>query len=180
MARPLASWWKPGNPVYILGIRNPQGFDSVNASTLQVTDHRPRGEVGRRGHDQVSVAQGGDNLGWQTIYPCESEAGLVTPSIVWRDAVPPRGAAIYTGTAISEWQGSLMIASLRSEHLHRIVFDPESPPQVQQHEVYLQGEYGRLPDAIIGPDSELYITTSNCDGRGGCPPDGDQILRITR
>ncbi|MBO0350405.1 PQQ-dependent sugar dehydrogenase [Phormidium pseudopriestleyi FRX01] len=170
----------PGNPVYILGIRNTQGFDWVNESTLQVTDHGPSGELGRRGHDKVSVAQAGDNLGWPTIYRCESQAGLVTPSIVWRDALPPGGAAIYTGTAIPEWQGDLIIASLRSEHLQRVVFDPQSPQQVQQHEVYLRGEYGRLREAIIGPDGELYITTSNCDGRGGCPSDGDKILRITR
>jgi hypothetical protein len=32
----------------------------------------------------------------------------------------------------------------------------------------------------MGPDGELYITTSNCDGRGDCPPTKDKILRITR
>ncbi|MCT7970881.1 PQQ-dependent sugar dehydrogenase [Laspinema olomoucense] len=170
----------PGNPVYILGIRNTQGFDWVNETTLQVTDHGPSGELGRRGHDKLSVAQAGDNLGWPTLERCESQTGLVTPSLVWREALPPGGAAIYTGTAIPEWQGNLIIASLRSEHLQRVVFDPQSPQQVQQHEVYLQGEYGRLREAIMGPDGELYITTSNCDGRGGCPPDGDKILRITR
>lgn len=170
----------PGNPVYLLGIRNTQGFDWVNESTLQVTDHGPSGELGRQGHDKVSVAQAGDNLGWPTIYRCESQAGLVTPSIVWREALPPGGAAIYTGTAIPEWQGDLIIASLRSEHLQRVVFDPQSPQQVQQHEVYLRGQYGRLREVIIGPDRELYITTSNCDGRGGCPPERDKILRITR
>ncbi|XHX76347.1 MAG: PQQ-dependent sugar dehydrogenase [Stenomitos frigidus ULC029] len=31
----------PGNPVYILGIRNTQGFDWVNPSTLWVSDHGP-------------------------------------------------------------------------------------------------------------------------------------------
>jgi len=27
----------------------------------------------------------------------------------------------------------------------------------------------------MGPDGELYVTTSNCDGRGSCPRDGDKI-----
>ncbi|HEY9630264.1 MAG TPA: PQQ-dependent sugar dehydrogenase [Coleofasciculaceae cyanobacterium] len=168
-----------GNPVYILGIRNTQGFDWINASTLWVSDHGPSGELGRSGHDKVSVAQAGDNLGWPTTYRCESQQGLVTPAIVWQQALPPGGAAIYTGDAIPEWQGSFIVAALRAEHLQRVVIDPQTN-QVQLHEVYLQGEQGRLREAIMGSDGELYVTTSNCDGRGSCPPQQDKILRITR
>lgn len=169
----------PSNPVYITGIRNTQGFDWVNASTLWVSDHGPSGELGRSGHDKVSVAQAGDNLGWPTTYQCESRQGFVTPLIVWRQALPPGGATVYTGNAIPEWQGSFIIAALRAEQLQRVVIDPESN-QVQQHEVYLQGQQGRLRDVIMSPDGELYVTTSNCDGRGSCPPAQDKILRITR
>jgi len=168
-----------GNPVYILGIRNTQGFDWVNASTLWVSDHGPSGDLGRFGHDKVSVAQAGDNLGWPTIYRCESRQGLVTPAIVWRQALPPGGAAIYTGNAIPEWKGSLIVAALRAEQLQRVVIDPLSN-QVKHHEVYLKGQQGRLREAIMGPDGELYVTTSNCDGRGSCPTAKDKILRITR
>ena len=173
-----------GSPVFISGIRNTQGFDWLNESTLAVTDHGPSGELGRSGEDKVVVAKAGDNLGWPTIQTCEPREGLVSPSLVWRKAVPPGGAAIYTGNTIPEWQGSLIIATLGSEHLHRVAFDPNSPNRVQSHEVYLQGEsqngYGRLREAIMGPDGELYVTTSNCDGRGSCPPQQDKILRITR
>lgn len=170
----------PGNPVYLIGIRNTQGFDWVNASTLSVSDHGPSGELGRSGHDKVSIARAGDNLGWPTTERCESRQGLVTPSIVWRQALPPGGAAIYTGNAIPEWKGNLIIAALRAEQLQRVVFNPQSPQQVQQHDVYLRGQHGRLREAIMGPDGELYVTTSNCDGRGNCPPEQDKILRITR
>jgi len=169
----------PGNPVYILGIRNTQGFDWVNPSTLWVSDHGPSGDLGRSGHDKVSVAQAGDNLGWPTTYRCESRQGLVTPAIVWRQALPPGGATIYTGDAIPEWKGSLIVAALRAEQLQRVVIDPQSN-QVKQHEVYLEGQQGRLREAIMGPDGELYVTTSNCDGRGSCPATKDKILRITR
>ncbi|MBD2168456.1 PQQ-dependent sugar dehydrogenase [Calothrix membranacea FACHB-236] len=168
------------NPVYITGIRNTQGFDWRDTSTLWVTDHGPSGELGRRGHDKLSLARAGDNLGWPTIYRCESGKGLVTPSIVWREALPPGGAAIYTGNSIPEWKGSLIIATLRSQHLQRVAFNPQSPQQVERYEVYLQGKHGRLREAIMGPDGELYVTTSNCDGRGNCPSQQDKILRITR
>lgn len=167
------------NPVYISGIRNTQGFDWINPSTLWVSDHGPSGELGRSGHDEISVAQAGDNLGWPTVYRCESQPGLVPPTLTWRQALPPGGAAVYTGDAIPEWKGSFLVAGLRAEQLQRIVIDPQSG-QLKQHEVYLQGQQGRLREAVMGPDGDLYITTSNCDGRGRCSADRDKILRITR
>lgn len=171
------------NPVFLTGIRNTQGFDWYDESTLWVTDHGPSGELGRRGQDKVSVATAGDNLGWPTLQGCESQEGLIAPALIWQEAVPPGGAAIYTGEAIEEWQGNLIIGTLGSEHLHRVVFDSEAPYRVQTHEVYFgegTNSLGRIREVIMGPDNELYVTTSNCDGRGTCPPDGDKIVRITR
>ncbi len=165
------------NPAFITGIRNTQGFDWRNKSTLLVTDHGPSGELGRSGGDKVSVATAGDNLGWPVQQACQAKAGLVTPSLVWREAAPPGGATIYTGDTISQWKGSLIIATLGSEHLQRVAFAPQSS-QVERHEVYLRGEQGRLREAIMGLDGELYVTTSNCDGRGSCPPQKDKILRV--
>ncbi|MFW6296617.1 MAG: PQQ-dependent sugar dehydrogenase [Halothece sp.] len=174
----------PNNPVFLTGIRNTQGFDWYDQSTLWVTDHGPSGELGRRGHDKVSVVNPGDNLGWPALHGCEDQAGMIPPSITWRNALPPGGAAVYTGNSIPEWNGSLMIGVLGGRHLHRITFDPNNPTRVDSHEVYLQGNppdgLGRVREVIMGPDNELYVTTSNCDGRGTCPPDGDKIFRITR
>jgi glucose/arabinose dehydrogenase len=128
----------------------------------------------------VSVARPGDNLGWPTIYRCETGEGLVTPSLTWADAVPPGGAALYTGSAIPEWKGSLLVAALGAEHLHRVEFDAQQPRRVTRHEVYLRGTHGRLREAVMGPDGHLYVTTSNCDGRGDCGERKDRILRIAR
>ena len=172
------------SPIFILGVRNTQGFDWIDRSTLVVTDHGPSGELGRTGHDEVSLAHAGDNLGWPRIYGCETAPGKVTPALSWEEAVPPGGAAVYTGTAIPEWRGSVLIGTLRSKHLHRVELDPDNPRRVRRHEVYFQGDpptgFGRLREVIMGPDGELYVTTSNCDGRGTCPPSQDRILRLTR
>jgi glucose/arabinose dehydrogenase len=172
----------PGKPVFLYGIRNTQGFDWPAANTLYLLDHGPSGEYrGWTGHDEVNVVTAGDNLGWPAIYSCETRAGMVTPSLTWNEAVPPGGAAIYTGSAISEWRNSLLIGTLGSRHLHRVVFEPGSK-RVRLHEVYFRGDppggYGRLRETIMGPDGQLYVTTSNCDGRGQCPADKDKILRI--
>ncbi|APR81479.1 Hypothetical protein A7982_06828 [Minicystis rosea] len=173
-----------GSPVFLRGVRNTEGFDWLDARTLVLTDHGPSGELGRTGHDEVNIARAGDDLGWPSIYGCQRAPGKITPSLTWIEAVPPGGAAIYRGRAIPEWRGSLLIGTLRSEHLHRVVIDPREPHRITRHEVYFQGNpphgFGRLREVVMGPDGELYVTTSNCDGRGLCPPERDRILRITR
>jgi aldose sugar dehydrogenase len=168
----------PGQPAFVTGIRNTQGFDWWDDTTLIVTDHGPSGEMGRRGHDEVSVARAGDNLGWPNIYGCQTREGMVTPLLTWERAVPPGGAAIYRGEAIPEWRDSLIIGSLRSVHLHRVVLTSDNPPRLERHEVYFPEELGRLREVTVGPDNELYVTTSNCDGRGNCGSDKDKLLRV--
>jgi glucose/arabinose dehydrogenase len=174
----------PNNPAFIFGVRNVEAFDWFDAQTLLVIDHGPSGELGRTGHDEYSVARAGDNLGWPTIYGCQRKSRLVTPVLTWNEAVPPGGAAIYTGTAIPEWKGDLLIGTLGSRHLHRVAFGSGNPEHVRLHEVYLRGDpptgFGRLRDVVMGPDRQLYVTTSNCDGRGTCPARKDAVLRITR
>ncbi|MCY1032022.1 PQQ-dependent sugar dehydrogenase [Corallococcus sp. BB11-1] len=170
----------PNSPTFLLGVRNTQGFDWKDAATLYLTDHGPSGETLRRAHDEVSVVKAGDNLGWPGIYSCETQDGRVTPSLTFDDAMPPGGAAVYTGTAIPEWKDSLLVGTLGSRHLHRVVFDAQSPRRVAKHEVYLRDTHGRLRDVLMGPDGHLYVTTSNCDGRGDCGPRKDLLLRIRR
>lgn len=172
------------SPIFVLGVRNTEGFDWIDRGTLVVTDHGPSGELGRTGHDEVSTARAGDDLGWPKISGCDGAPGQVTPLLSWDEAVPPGGAAVYTGTAIPEWRGSVLIGTLGSKHLHRVEIDPENPRRVRRHEVYFQGDpptgFGRLREVIMGPDGALYVTTSNCDGRGVCPEERDRILRLTR
>ncbi len=166
------------SPVYVMGIRNTQGFDWPDERTLWLTDHGPSGEMGRQGHDEVNIARAGSNLGWPTSYGCDTASGMAAPALTWEEAVPPGGAAIYRGDAIPEWQDDLIVGTLGSRHLHHITLDDG---RVERHAVYLRGDepdgYGRLREVIMGPDG-LYVTTSNCDGRGTCPSDGDKILRI--
>lgn len=174
----------PGSPVWVLGVRNVEGFDWRPDGTMVLVDHGPSGELGRSGADEVNVAGRGVNLGWPTIWGCEEKDELRAPALVWEQAVPPGGAEWYEGDAIPAWKGSLLMGTLGSRHLHRVVFAPDDPRRVAAHEVYFRGDqpagYGRLRTVITGPDGALYVATSNCDGRGTCPPDKDRILRLTQ
>lgn len=170
----------PGSPVLALGLRNPQAFDWLERSALAVGDHGPSGDTGRSGHDELDVVRPGANLGWPTVYACEAAAGLTAPALVFADAAPPGGLVVYRGDAIPEWKGSVLVGTLRSRHLQRVVLDPDG--RVVRHEAYLVGDppagLGRIREVVQGPDGAVWVTTSNCDGRGTCPPEKDVIARI--
>lgn len=165
----------PGNRAVLTGIRNLQAFDFIDARTIVLADHGPSGELARRGHDEISIAKLGENLGWPTIWGCETRAGMVAPLVVFKDAVPPGGAVIVRGDAIPGWKGSFVVASLGATSLHRFALDGS---RITAHEVYLRGTHGRLREVANAPDGSLWVTTSNCDGRGDCGPEKDRILRL--
>lgn len=170
-----------GSYVFASGLRNTQGFDWRDDATLYVVDHGPSGDTGRSGADEINVVKAGDDLGWPEIFSCETKAGLVTPSLTFERAAPPGGAAVYRGSRIPAWKDALVVGTLGSRHLHLVWF-ADGTRRVDRHEVYFQGDppsgLGRLREVQMGPDGELYVTTSNCDGRGTCPSSKDRVLRI--
>ena len=88
--------------MFLLGIRNTQGFDWLDRGTMVITDHGPSGELGRFGHDEVNIARAGDDLGWPGIYGCQRAPWKITPLLSWEEAVPPGGGDVTTGPGGSE------------------------------------------------------------------------------
>jgi glucose/arabinose dehydrogenase len=166
------------SPIFLSGVRNVEAFDWLNDSTMIVADHGPTGELGRSGSDEVTFARAGENLGWPTLFQCQGQSGMVSPAISWVDANPPGGAVIYRGNEIPEWQGSLLIGNLGSDHLQRLVLNTDGDLGIASSEVYLKNQIGRIREVIMTPTGELFITTSNCDGRGTCGADKDVIYRV--
>ena len=170
----------PGSPVFLRGLRNLEAFDWLDGRTLIVADHGPSGELGRTGGDEITVAVAGADLGWPTAWRCDALAGVTSPILAFVDAMPPGGGSVYRGDAVPAWKGSFLVGTLGSRHLHRVVLGPDG--RLASHEVYLRGDppagLGRLRDVVEGPDGAVWVTTSNCDGRGTCPPEKDVIVRI--
>jgi glucose/arabinose dehydrogenase len=170
----------PGSPVFLRGLRNLEAFDWLDGRTLIVADHGPSGELGRTGGDELTVAVAGADLGWPTAWRCDALAGVTSPILAFVDAMPPGGGSVYRGDAVLAWKGSFLVGTLGSQHLHRVVLGPDG--RLVTHEVYLRGDppagLGRLRDVVEGPDGAVWVTTSNCDGRGTCPPEKDVVVRI--
>jgi glucose/arabinose dehydrogenase len=169
-----------GSPVFVRGVRNVEAFDWLDPRTLVVADHGPSGEMGRTGGDEVSLARAGDDLGWPDAWRCDAREGSTAPVLAFVDATPPGGGSVYRGDVVPEWKGSFLFGTLRSRHLHRVAIAPDG--RVALHEVYLAGDppagLGRVREVVQAPDGALWVTTSNCDGRGTCPPEKDVIARI--
>lgn len=156
-----------GNAVYSYGHRNPQGLTWDAEGRLWSTEHGRSGA--RSGLDEVNRIVRGGNYGWPA-----SEGDHVAPGTT--------GPAVHSG-ANTTWapsgaayaHGSIFFAGLRGEALYEAVLDGD---QVREIRVHLKGQYGRIRAARAGPNEELYITTSNRDGRGTLRPGDDRIIRI--
>lgn len=166
----------PSRPEIIsLGHRNPQGFDwQPGSDRLISTEHGPSGGDGPQGFDEINEIRKGRNYGWPEVYG-RDHRGFTAPLKVYEEAIAPSGATFVTRKG-SAWTGDYLFATLRGEALHRLRFDGD---RITEDETLLQGEYGRLRTVVEGPDGNIYVLTSNRDGRG-FPEDGDdRILRIT-
>jgi glucose/arabinose dehydrogenase len=88
----------------------------------------------------------------------------------------PTGATFVTR---GPWAGSLLFTGLRGQTLYRVVLDANDPRKVEKFERYLYRQFGRLRDVLEGPDGNLYLLTSNRDGRGSPKDDDDSVIRLS-
>ncbi|NOW00646.1 PQQ-dependent sugar dehydrogenase [Isoptericola chiayiensis] len=149
----------PGSLVYSLGHRNVQGLAWTDDGTLFVT------EFGQNTWDELNVVEPGANYGWPEVEGIAGAEGFVDPVQQWRPGeASPSGMAHVDGT--------LFVANLGGEVLRAVPVEAPSTSAV------VVEDEGRLRDAVVTPDGELWIVTNNTDGRGTPGPDDDRILRL--
>jgi len=166
------------SPVYSYGHRNPQGLDwDPVTGKLVISEHGPSGERGFA-HDEVNVIEPGKNYGWPKVVGDETDTSYTSPILhTGDDTWAPSGASFYDSNNIPEWENKYFIATLRGNHLRMLDLDIEQNEVISSESLF-QGEFGRLRDASVGSDGNLYILTSNRDGRGSPESNDDRILRI--
>ena len=169
----------PGSAVWSYGHRNPQGMVwHPETGDLFQSEHGPSGEFGFGAYDEINVIRRGGNYGWPTVVGAPGKLPYIDPIVMWPDhSVPPSGIAFH--------DGDLYVSTLRSKALIRIGIARSGKEYLVTKierlfaENHHHGLFGRLRDAVTGPDGKLYVVTSNWDGRGSPRLGDDKILRLT-
>jgi glucose/arabinose dehydrogenase len=169
-------------PIWSWGHRNPQGL-VVHPETgvLYETEHGPSD------NDEVNIIEGGRNYGWPNVRGACDESdeieycrlrSVVEPLTSWTPTVAISGADLYLSDRMPALRSSLLATSLNGRTLWRMKLSGDGR-RITERSALLSGVYGRLRDVLVAPNGDIYICTSNRDGRGS-PADGDdRIIRLT-
>ncbi|GGC66934.1 oxidoreductase [Hoyosella rhizosphaerae] len=150
----------PGSPIFSLGHRNIQGltFDSDNQLWAS--------ELGANAWDELNLITPGGNYGWPRVEGISDDDQFLNPIHVWRPTdASPAGIAILDDT--------LYMAALRGQRLWAVPLNGDAQPYALH-----TNHYGRLRAVTTTPQGELWVSTSNRDGRGNPATLDDRILRI--
>lgn len=165
--RPAPGNPDPDSPVWTLGHRNVQGLAFTPDGQLWAS------EFGAHTWDELNRIVKGGNYGWPLVEgraegSSGSHSGFRNPAVVWStDKASPSGLAYDAG--------ALWLGALRGERLWRV---PVHGTRVGKTQDYFVGVYGRMRTVVTAPDGNLWLTTSNRDGRGSPRPEDDRILLV--
>lgn len=152
---PAPDGWAPG--VVSIGHRNIQGAAFGPDGSFWVAEH------GAKGGDEVNRVEPGRNYGWPAIsygvnYNGDAigtgttAPGMEQPSHYWDPSMAPSGLAVWTGGQMPGWTGSLLVGSLKFDHIARL-----DPAQGFAEELIAAPETGRVRDLRQGPDGALWF-----------------------
>jgi glucose/arabinose dehydrogenase len=152
--------------VYSYGHRNVQGITWDDQARLWATEHGRSGALS--GFDELNLIEQGKNYGWPTIQGDETRSGMEEPSL-------HSGAdATWAPASAAFWDGSIFFGGLRGQALYEAKLGGGGVQLI----AHLHQEYGRIRAVTVGRDGNLYITTSNRDGRGDAKSQDDILVRI--
>jgi glucose/arabinose dehydrogenase len=152
----------PSSPVWTWGHRNVQGLAFDPAGHLWAS------EFGQDKFDELNLIQKGHDYGWPEVEGKGTAPGMTNPQITWAtDDASPSGLAFL--------DGRLWLGALHGERLWRIDVHGQ---RASNDTAYFVGKYGRMRTVVAAPDGNLWVTTSNRDGRGDPKPGDDRILLI--
>ena len=154
----------PSSPIWTSGHRNVQGLAFDHEGNLWAS------EFGQDTWDELNLIKRGFNYGWPEVEGKGSDSPEFTdPQVQWRtDDASPSGLAFVDGPALPRR------AARRTALAHR----RERPEGEQRQGASSSAKYGRMRTVVPAPDGNLWVTTSNRDGRGDPADEDDRILLV--
>jgi glucose/arabinose dehydrogenase len=174
----------PGNPFFgspsagdpriqTIGHRNLQGL-AVQPGTgaIYSVEHGPDRD------DEINLLVNGANYGWDPVQAGNpagyNESVPMTDfqkfpnamGAAWSSGIPTlatSGATFLQGPDWGAWQGALAVSTLKGSALHIFSVNGNSATEIAVPAA-LNGTFGRLRGAELGPDNILYVTTDNGNG----------------
>ncbi len=151
--------------IYSYGHRNPQGM-AVHPKTGAIWTH----EHGPKGGDEINIIKKGVNYGWPVIsygvnYSGTSftdltqKEGMEQPIHYWDPSIAPCGMAFVTGNKYPEWEGSLLVGSLKFNYVELVKLDGNKVLSTQK----IVPDIGRVRNVKLGPNGYIYIAL---EGKG--------------
>ncbi|WP_243395310.1 PQQ-dependent sugar dehydrogenase [Nocardioides currus] len=152
-----------GSPVFSLGHRNVQGLAFDESGQLWAS------EFGDQTFDELNRVEAGGNYGWPEVEGRGGGRGFVDPVQTWSTAeASPSGLAFADGT--------LWMAALRGQTLWQVPLEGSGTGRPVD---LFTSDYGRIRTVVTTPDGDLWIATSNRDGRGEPADEDDRILLVS-
>jgi glucose/arabinose dehydrogenase len=151
--------------IYSYGHRNPQGM-LKNPETGEIWVH----EHGPQGGDEINIIQKGKNFGWPLISyginydgtsftDLTSKEGMEQPLFYWIPSIAPSGFAFVTSDKYPDWNGNLLVGSLKFQYLERLVL--ENGKVIKREKLF--DKIGRVRDVVQAPDGYIYVAV---EGKG--------------
>lgn len=156
------------NAVYSYGHRNPQGLAWDDEGKLWATEHGPSGA--QSGFDEINLIIKGGNFGWPEIYGDQQRENMISP------AIQSGEDETWAPAEIIFLNNNLFFTGLRGQTLYKAEITNGDQLRLER---FLQGKYGRLRAIAKDGDNNIYLSTSNLDGRGSPKPNDDKIYRIS-
>ena len=158
--------------IFASGFRNLSGMIIGEDETLWTVEHGPRGgdelnlvsKGGEYGWPMTTVGTEYTSFGWLGADQPGKHIGATPPVFSWVPSIAPSAVREVKGGQFPNWQGDLIVSSLRAGSLYRVQLNGNKPMLV---EPIVIGR--RIRDFVEGHDGALYLLLAR-DGR---------ILKIT-
>ena len=126
-------------------------------------------EFGQSTYDELNLIRQGGNYGWPEVEGRGDEADFVNPRVVWSTSqASPSGPGVRRGPPVAR----------RAARHPALAGRGRPTAQASDPTPFFVGEYGRLRTVEVAPDGNLWVTTSNRDGRGDPAAEDDRILVV--